>query len=439
MNDPTDLPFDRIPLSGPTATLPGPKVSLDDLLAGSALLPPTRTPVAISPPAAGPKVTAEPAKPAADPAPPPEPRWVKEAVVTLLTPTRKKVVVLSSAAALAAGALAVNVLFSGKGRTPPTAPAPEGTEVVAAAPVSSEPKQPATPEPAGAMPAVGIPVVPPMAVPIPSPLPAGYQPGSSAGTITAPPVVPTVPPGIGSSTITTTPTAPSGLVIPDLPLSGIITAGASDPIPAPAIPGVPILPPSGGTPGPMATAIPAGGAPNQTAPGTGLPPPVKAPNNTPAAGQGTSPGTGLPPPAALPTGGTGMPAPTPFVPPTDPPASGAAANFKPVPADVPGAFTLTKRPDPPVRSTEPTRTDFDLDLHEPSAGETYATISKLHYGDAKYADALRAFNRNAELGRTTVEVPPMFVLRKRYPQFIGRPAGGEAGRDRGVDWGPSSQ
>jgi hypothetical protein len=36
-------------------------------------------------------------------------------------------------------------------------------------------------------------------------------------------------------------------------------------------------------------------------------------------------------------------------------------------------------------------------------------------------------------------VPPVYFLRKRYPQRIGRPPAADAGRDRGTEWGPSSR
>lgn len=409
MNDPTDLPFDRIPLNG-TATLPGPRTSLDDLLAGSALLPPTRSPVAVAPP----KPAAEPPKPAEATAPP-EPRWVKEAVVNLFTPSRKKVLVLSSAAALAAGAMAVNVLFSGKDRTPPTAPTHEET-VSAVVPPTPAPTPP-DPTPPGSIPAVGVPTVPPVGVPIPTPAPpTGYQPLATGNEVVIPPlvVVPPLATPAGGPIIPHVP-PPAEVVVPT---PTIITAGASDPVPPPTIPN---LPSPTGPVVPTAPTIPAA-APTQ---------------------QGTGPGTAVPAPVAVPNipltpTGTGPSVPSPFGPPMET-SGGAAANLKFGPQDVPGSFALTKPSDPPVRSAEPARTDFDLDLHEPKAGDTYATISKLHYGDAKYADALRAFNRNAELGRTAVDVPPMYVLRKRYTQLIGRPAGTETGRDRTVDWGPSSK
>jgi hypothetical protein len=76
----------------------------------------------------------------------------------------------------------------------------------------------------------------------------------------------------------------------------------------------------------------------------------------------------------------------------------------------------------PAASTvpeRPVRTDYDVGLHEPRAGETYETISEEWYNTRKLAAALRAYNRNKALqGQGPVEVPPIDVLRKAYPQFV---------------------
>lgn len=67
-----------------------------------------------------------------------------------------------------------------------------------------------------------------------------------------------------------------------------------------------------------------------------------------------------------------------------------------------------------------------MDLHEPKAGENYEAISKSFYNDTRYGRALAAFNNNKPLqGGGVVEVPPVHVLRRRFPQFVG--AGGEVG------------
>ncbi len=68
------------------------------------------------------------------------------------------------------------------------------------------------------------------------------------------------------------------------------------------------------------------------------------------------------------------------------------------------------------------RTDFDVELHDPKPADTYETISKLHYGDVRYAAALRAFNRNQPLAdRRSVEVPPAAELKRRYGATSDRP------------------
>jgi hypothetical protein len=74
-------------------------------------------------------------------------------------------------------------------------------------------------------------------------------------------------------------------------------------------------------------------------------------------------------------------------------------------------------------ATQPDRTattTYDVDLHEPTKSDTYATISRDFYNDAKYAAALSEYNgRRALQGGVRVEVPPIHVLKKRYPQLIG--------------------
>ena len=81
-------------------------------------------------------------------------------------------------------------------------------------------------------------------------------------------------------------------------------------------------------------------------------------------------------------------------------------------------------------------TSFDVDLHEPKNGDSYSTISKEFYNDVKYAGALQEYNGRRPLQTSVrVEVPPIHVLKKRYPQLIGSvvPASGKSGDV----WGPS--
>ncbi|MBY0459565.1 MAG: hypothetical protein K2V38_19770, partial [Gemmataceae bacterium] len=75
------------------------------------------------------------------------------------------------------------------------------------------------------------------------------------------------------------------------------------------------------------------------------------------------------------------------------------------------------------------RTSYDEDLHEPRRDDTYESISKELYHDAKYAAALRAYNDNKPLaGMPFVKVPPTYVLTRKYPNLLGGTGGGAGGR-----------
>jgi hypothetical protein len=115
-------------------------------------------------------------------------------------------------------------------------------------------------------------------------------------------------------------------------------------------------------------------------------------------------------------------APSPFGGMNDPATTKAPATAAPKLLPPPGGESVrfTKPPDTPdVRQTgaknlPPARTSFDVDIHYPKAGETYSSISKLHYGDARYAAALQQFNRGRVFGQgDSIQIPPMYVLRQR--------------------------
>ena len=68
-------------------------------------------------------------------------------------------------------------------------------------------------------------------------------------------------------------------------------------------------------------------------------------------------------------------------------------------------------------------TTYDVDLYEPTKADTYGTICREFYNDAKYAAALAEYNgRRALQGGVRVEVPPIHILKKGYPQLIGATA-----------------
>jgi nucleoid-associated protein YgaU len=101
-------------------------------------------------------------------------------------------------------------------------------------------------------------------------------------------------------------------------------------------------------------------------------------------------------------------------------------------ADLPAATEGT----PVVRKSEGTASPlgqntatqveyFDLKLHRPRAGETYASIAKEQYGSERFEAALAAFNRDRDARLETVApgrpvyVPPLEQLRRRYGNLIG--------------------
>jgi hypothetical protein len=106
----------------------------------------------------------------------------------------------------------------------------------------------------------------------------------------------------------------------------------------------------------------------------------------------------------------------------------------PAVSTVPVTATPTSvRPQPTPIAATPPRTDYDVDLHYVRAGDSWAAISKQHFGDERYADALKGFNQNASLaGVQRVEVPPIHVLRKNFASSIGRPV------EKAGEWGSIS-
>jgi hypothetical protein len=75
-------------------------------------------------------------------------------------------------------------------------------------------------------------------------------------------------------------------------------------------------------------------------------------------------------------------------------------------------------PTPVTTAAREPDTSFDVDVHTVKQGESYASISKSYYGDASFGDALRTYDAARGRSDGTVHVPPVWVLRKRYPQMI---------------------
>ena len=216
------------------------------------------------------------------------------------------------------------------------------------------------------------------------------------------------------------------LVIPPAP-SGVVPAGAIDlgvkPPPAaspvapsfapptlPDLPALPAGPPAGG--GPPSAPLPGVGPPSAPVVGSPVTP-------LPPSGGLTSPGS--PGPLAPPVG------PSSVAPPVGPSAPASPPSMLPPLGDPVPKMEYTKPsggstafPSGPDARTP--QTSFDVDLYEPRSGDTYQTVSRDFYNDTRYAAALAEFNNRKPLTGGRVEVPPIHVLRKRYPQLIGAPA-----------------
>jgi hypothetical protein len=249
------------------------------------------------------------------------------------------------------------------------------------------PAVPTDPKPAAATPPPALPAVPTVVGGKPEEKPQP-KPSDPPPALPAPPILqlPGGPADPKPAAASDPKTDPKPAEPKTTPIAPVIPA-PTDPIPAPAS-----VNPAGPTPVPSIPDLPAVGAPAAL---PGLKPIAVTPEPVPAA----------------------------QVPKKDPSAGTAAALTGVKPVEEPAVRPAGDR----------TRTDFDVDLHDPKPEETYQTISKLYYGDAKYAEALRAFNQGLPLGRRApVEVPPIWVLRKRYAPSIGSRPAGDPGP--GVEW-----
>jgi len=345
---------------------------------------------------------------------------------------------------------------------PETIP-PTNVPVVPVAVHPAHPSRPGTfPEPAMPGP---LPLIPsagpasPLGSPPPLPAPELGPPTrapiiTQAGGTDPKPLVPTAPPMIPTAGPSAPPlpaipsagpSGPSAPALPDFPapsgpaapaLPPIPSAGPSSSVPPPPVDLAPTLP-AATPPAPKTPAVipPAdvGGtftpaAPKLPAPDNLLAPPVaKGPASPPAPVVGTAVGSGPVLPALPPDLGP-APAPAPKTPSTPIKPIGAPPvlppeNFTPQPVETGRKpDPMFTKPDPkptvtPVAAIErsPT-TSFDVDIHEPKAGDTYEAISREFYNDTRFAAALRAYNRNKPLqGSGPIDVPPLHIL-KRYSQ-----------------------
>lgn len=249
----------------------------------------------------------------------------------------------------------------------------------------------------------------PMVPLIATALPVPEVPGIAPPAIAAPPsFAPSIaPPAIASPPVAAPSLAPPSFAPPSVGVPSppaMLEVPSTLPTPAaPAIPGIAPFsepPPRLSPPLPSENERPVTGSPIEfVAPPAAFAPPAVSPSTVPAA-----------PPSVVPEIVPEAVRPLPTTPVREQPP--AFVESAPVARPTTNEVKLTNTPERPVR------TDYDVGLHEPRAGETYETISEEWYNSRKLAAALRAYNRNKALqGQGPVEVPPIDVLRKAYPQF----------------------
>ncbi|MBX9622232.1 MAG: hypothetical protein K2X82_00300, partial [Gemmataceae bacterium] len=100
----------------------------------------------------------------------------------------------------------------------------------------------------------------------------------------------------------------------------------------------------------------------------------------------------------------------------------------------PAAGGATPAPTVPPVAESPARRPPTVDVYDPRPGDRYEGVSREYYGDGRYAAALQAYNGNRPIQPgQSVDVPPVHVLKKRFPQMTGVPA--SAGRPTpAADW-----
>lgn len=117
-------------------------------------------------------------------------------------------------------------------------------------------------------------------------------------------------------------------------------------------------------------------------------------------------------PSALPVANLAEPMKTVEIKPSPLPVTPLPEPLAPAPLPIPGGTRLE-----PMSSISPVaakaNTDYDVDIHKVRQGDTYQAISEKFYESKIYAAALRAYNDNADVGRTReIQVPPMHVIKK---------------------------
>ncbi len=248
--------------------------------------------------------------------------------------------------------------------------------------------------------------------------------GNGEGGVTTPP---TLPPFTDTNKST-----PSALPKPPEPEFPALP-GAT--LPIPGDPKTPAKQPEPATvpPSPSAKSV---GAPSIPQPSEALippPPGFGTPAGTPTTPmkpQGSVPAPdslfpGVGPESTKPMGGIAEPPKLPLSPNTNQPGAPefkpSAPSFDPPSVAIPTVIKPTagneSRPAAPEFAP---KTTFDVDIHTVMPKEDYKSISREFYNEDRFAAALSAYNKN-RLIKTgdRVDVPPIHVLKRDFPQLIG--------------------
>lgn len=440
MSDVIKLGFDPIPVLG-SGRPELPKVP--DL--------PSPKPIASKP--AEPKPATPPApEPAAVPSPTASPLW------SLFEPNRAKGVIAAGLISLLGGAATVRFLWPPKTPTataeakverdspaplPVAAPLLEPTPLPKVEPVNLTPIVPATGGTTIELPKLDLPAIAPVpaAVPTPAPTPNPTPaPAPTPSLVTLPSQMSPALPSIALPELVRTganePEKPLDIKLPEL----VPSSGTAPPIPSPVT--LPVPTPAPAVAAPMPALLP---LPDVKGP-VAAPAKVELPKvELPSAIKIEPPAVASTPVPTAKVPEIGLPSltetPAPKIEPSLPPVE-IKTDVKPLPSTefpVISSVPVTATPASAVRpapagpvaiAATPPRTDYDIDLHYVRAGDSWTAISKQYFGDERYADAIKGFNRNASLaGAQRVEVPPIHVLRKNFASQIGRPV------ERSGDWG----
>lgn len=265
--------------------------------------------------------------------------------------------------------------------------------------------------------------LPPPALPVPPVIPAGGVPPGAGGTgppssSVPPPPIPLPPASPGLSPAVPPPSSGDVPAVAPPPAPSGPTGSTSESVVPPSV----SPPPTRGNASPPSPALPRGGEKGSALP---VPPAVSVlPPPGPNAGPATAPpasllgpsGENTSSPAAAPTG-TDRGARLTLPQSADasrsgaPPAENSASGVPPLPTASSG--TGARENTSPAVTERPPTTSYDVDIYEPRSGDSWESISREFYQDARYGAALRAYNRNKPLhGSGGIDIPPLHILRR---------------------------